>query len=194
MQSRIFCGLPVDCIVVPVFRGPGCVRCVFGVCTGFVEAPMMNPARARVHPRADTLPGTNQEQGNMQAAGSFEVKIIPQSEDKAEGSTLGRMLLDKKYHGPLDAMGKGEMLTVGTATQGSAVYVAVERVSGMLDGKSGSFALHHRGIMRRGEPELAISVVPDSGTGELTGLSGTLTIRIEAGGQHFYEFSYELAG
>jgi len=127
----------------------------------------------------------------LQASGSFTVKITPQSEDKAVGSTLNRMLLEKQFHGDLDAQGKGEMLTVGTDTKGSAVYVAVERVTGTLHGKTGSFALSHRGIMTRGVPELTISVVPDSGTGELQGISGTLGIKIEAG-QHFYTFDYVL--
>ena len=130
----------------------------------------------------------------MQATGSFDVKITPQSEDKAEGSTLNRLLLEKQFHGELEAQGRGEMLSVSTDTKGSAAYVAVERVVGTLNGKSGSFALHHRGIMTRGEPQLIISVVPDSGTGELAGISGTLGIRIEAGGKHFYDFDYELAG
>jgi hypothetical protein len=127
----------------------------------------------------------------MQAIGSFTVKITPQSEDKGDGATLGRMLLEKQFNGDLQAQGRGEMLTAGTDTKGSAVYVAVERVTGILNGKAGSFALHHRGIMTRGMPELQISVVPDSGAGELLGISGTLAIKIEAG-QHFYVFDYTL--
>ena len=125
----------------------------------------------------------------MQATGSFIVKITPQSEDKAEGSILGRMLLEKEFSGDLQAQGKGEMLSVGTDTKGSAAYVAVERVIGNLQGKSGSFALHHRGIMTRGAPQLLITVVPDSGTGELRGIAGTLDITIDAG-KHSYVFDY----
>ena len=127
----------------------------------------------------------------MQATGSFTVKITPQSEDKGDGSTLGRMLLEKLFTGDLEAQGEGEMLTAGTDTKGSTVYVAVERVTGILNGRSGSFALHHRGIMTQGVPELQISVVPDSGTVELLGISGTLAIKIEAG-QHFYVLDYTL--
>jgi len=129
----------------------------------------------------------------MRATGRFTVKITPQSEDKGEGSALGRLLLEKQFEGELEASGKGEMLSAGTEVKGSAVYVAVERVTGSLKGRQGSFALYHRGVMRRGAPELEVHVVPDSGSGELEGLSGTLGIRIEAG-QHYYDFDYSLPG
>ena len=125
------------------------------------------------------------------ARGSFEVQINPQMEDKAEGSTLGRMSLDKQFQGDLEATGKGEMLTAGTDT-GSAVYVAIERVTGTLHGRSGSFALMHIGTMTRDAQQLTITVVPDSGAGQLVGLAGKLAITI-VDGQHFYDFEYTLA-
>ena len=102
------------------------------------------------------------------------------------------MSLDKAFHGPLEATSKGEMLTAGGSVKGSAGYVAIERVSGALNGRRGTFALQHSGTMTRGEPQLTITVVPDSGTGDLAGLSGRMTIEI-AGGAHSYGFDYALA-
>lgn len=126
------------------------------------------------------------------ATGPFDVKITPEEEpNRAEDSTLGRMKLDKQFHGDLEAVGKGTMLTAMTDVKGSAVYVAIERVTGTLHGHRGSFALAHKGTMTRGAQELTIQVVPDSGTGELQGLSGTMKINIIEG-KHFYEFEYQL--
>jgi len=131
------------------------------------------------------------------ASGPFEVKLTPQSTDApappAEGATLGRLTLDKQYKGELDGQSKGEMLSAMTAVQGSAGYVAVERVHGALHGRTGSFALLHTGVMARGEQRLTISVVPDSGTGDLTGLAGHMKIVLTEG-RHAYEFEYELPG
>lgn len=126
------------------------------------------------------------------ASGAFDVKITPQTNSGGEGGAVGRMALDKQYHGDLEATAKGEMLTAGTAVEGSAVYVAIEQVSGTLHGKAGAFALYHTGVMTRGAPHLSITVVPDSGTGQLAGLAGTMLIRIEPGGKHFYDFDYTL--
>ena len=127
------------------------------------------------------------------ATGTFEVKINPQSEDKGEGSTIGRMSLDKQFHGDLEAAGKGEMLYASsTAVQGSGSYVAVERVTGKLNGKTGSFALAHKGTMAAGKQQMDITIVPDSGAGELAGISGTLKIIITADGKHSYELEYAL--
>jgi hypothetical protein len=126
------------------------------------------------------------------AAGALEVKVDPQGEaDKAEGSTLGRYSLDKQYHGDLEATAKGTMLTAGTDVKGSAGYVALERVTGTLQGRSGSFVLQHSGTMAHGELQLSITVVPDSGTGQLTGIAGKMNIIIAAG-KHSYEFDYTL--
>jgi len=127
----------------------------------------------------------------VHASGTFEVKMEPQSEDKAEGASLGRMGLSKQFHGGLDGASTGEMLTAMSAVKGSAGYVAMERFSGTLDGRSGSFVLQHSGTMTRGEQQLSVTVVPDTGTGQLAGLAGTMTIQI-AGGKHSYEFAYSI--
>lgn len=129
----------------------------------------------------------------MKATGTFDVKITPQASDLApEGPNLGRMALDKQYHGDLSAAAKGEMITAaGIAVKESAAYSAVERVSGTLHGKKGAFALQHTGVMTRGTPSLNITVVPDSATGELEGMTGTMQIIIE-GKQHSYVLEYEL--
>jgi hypothetical protein len=124
-------------------------------------------------------------------SGTFEVKLAPQAEDKGEGSTLGRMSIDKQFHGDLEANSKGEMLTAMTEVKGSAGYVAIERVSGTLEGRKGSFVLLHRGIMTGGGQDLSITVVPDSGSGELVGLAGKMDVRI-ADGKHFYDLEYTL--
>ncbi|HEY2019299.1 MAG TPA: DUF3224 domain-containing protein [Bryobacteraceae bacterium] len=127
------------------------------------------------------------------AIGTFEVKLTPQSpDDPADAAPLGRMTIDKQFHGDLEAVSKGQMLAAGTAVQGSAGYVAMERVSGSLKGRSGSFVLQHSGSMTRGTPQLSVTVVPDSGTGDLAGLTGKMSIQI-AGGKHSYEFEYTLA-
>jgi hypothetical protein len=127
------------------------------------------------------------------ATGTFEVKLTPQTpDDKSAGPVVSRMSIDKQFHGDLEATSTGEMLAVGTAVQGSAGYVAMEHVSGTLHGRSGTFALQHNGAMTRGSPQLSVTVVPDSGTGQLMGLSGRMMIEI-AGGKHSYDFEYTLA-
>jgi hypothetical protein len=127
-----------------------------------------------------------------QASGTFEVKLNPQPpDDKAEGSTLGRMSIDKQFHGDLEATSKGEMLTAMTEVKGSAGYVAIERVTGTLHGRSGSFVLQHSGSLTRSAPQQSITVVPDSGTGQLVGLAGKMTVTI-ADGKHSYDFEYTL--
>ena len=127
-----------------------------------------------------------------QAIGTFEVAMQPLSEpDAAPGAALGRMLLEKQFHGDLLAVGKGEMLTALTGVEGSAGYVAIERVTGTLNGRTGSFVLQHSGIMSRGDQQLSISVVPDSGTEQLTGISGVFSLTI-VDGKHGYVFDYSL--
>jgi len=127
-----------------------------------------------------------------QANGTFEVKLVPQSlENATADAMLGRMTIDKQFHGDLEGNSKGSMLTAGTSVPGSAGYVAIERVAGSLHGRKGSFTLQHTGTMTRGTPQLTVSVVPDSGTGELQGLSGSFTIQIESG-KHSYQFDYTL--
>ena len=129
------------------------------------------------------------------ASGPFDVKIAPQKPDNpvSEAANIARMSIDKQYHGDLEATGKGEMLATSPDAKGSGVYVAVERVTGSLKGRGGSFLLHHTGIMTRGVPQLTIEVVPDSGTGQLAGLTGKMTINIAKDGKHSYDFEYTLA-
>jgi hypothetical protein len=128
----------------------------------------------------------------MHASGTFEVKLAAQPPAPGvEPAALGRMSIDKRFQGDLKATSLGEMLSAGTAVPGSAGYVAIERVTGTLGGREGSFVLMHYGVMERGTPSLRVSVVPDSGTGGLEGIRGELTIRIEQG-RHEYGFEYEL--
>ena len=124
------------------------------------------------------------------AKGSFEVDLRPQTPNEHEQAAgMGRMTIDKRFEGDLVATSKGEMLAAMTPVEGSAGYVAIERVSGVLHGRAGSFALQHTGLMNRGQPSLIITVVPDSGTDALAGLSGTMTIDTSNGG-HAYTFDY----
>ena len=126
------------------------------------------------------------------ATGTFEVKLTPQpADDAGAGSSLGRLTIDKQFHGDLEATSQGQMLTAGTAVKDSAGYVAIERVTGALMGRTGSFVFQHSGTMTRGAPQLSVTVVPDSGTGELAGLTGSMTILI-ADGKHSYQFEYAL--
>ena len=128
------------------------------------------------------------------AKGEFDVKLGPLAAfapDAPDGPPLGRMSIDKQYRGDIVAASVGEMLTAGSPQKGSAGYVAVERVTGTLHGRRGSFALQHNGVMTRGTGELTVIVVPDSGTGELQGLKGEMAIII-GGGKHSYEMEYEL--
>jgi len=127
------------------------------------------------------------------AAGAFDVKIAPQQlSDVAAGPSLGRMSIDKQYHGDLEATGKGEMLTaMSSDVKTSGTYVAVERVEGTLHGHKGGFCLAHTGTMNRGAQQLTITIVPDSGIGDLKGITGALSIKIEEG-KHFYDLEYTL--
>jgi hypothetical protein len=130
---------------------------------------------------------------NQHVTGPFDVKITPQKPDTqiARAANLARLTIDKRYHGDLEAIAKGEMLAAQTEVKGSAGYVALERVSGKLKGRSGSFVLQHNGTMNRGTAELAVTVVPDSGAGELRGLSGKMKIVIAPDGAHSYEFDFK---
>jgi hypothetical protein len=129
---------------------------------------------------------------NHHAAGPFDVTLTPEPGDPPAGSApLGRMTLAKRFHGDLEATGSGVMISVMGEVKGSAAYSAIERVTGSLHGREGSFVLQHTGVMNRGVPSLAITVVPDSGTGALAGLRGTMAIAIDAG-KHAYVFDYAL--
>jgi hypothetical protein len=124
----------------------------------------------------------------QRATGTFEVKLTPQT---AADALPGRMTIDKQFRGDIDGTSKGEMLAAMTDVKGSAGYVAIERITGKLAGRGGTFVLQHSGTMTRGTPHLVIRVVPDSGTGELAGITGTMTIDI-ADGKHSYVFEYTL--
>jgi len=157
---------------------PGIAALVLAVCLGFT-------AYSQTQPAGQKGPATT-----MHATGPFEVKLAPQ-DDKIDPE-LGRMTIDKQFHGDLEATSKGQMLTGGSNPRSSGVYVAVEKVNGTLKGRKGTFILHHTGIMDHGKPELSISVVPESGTGELAGLTGKMNIIIAEGGKHSYDFEYTL--
>jgi hypothetical protein len=126
------------------------------------------------------------------AHGTFDVQLNPQTPAANVGDpTIGRLSIDKQFHGDLEGTSKGEMLATSGNVDGSAGYVALERVTGTLAGRTGTFALQHTGLMTRGAPQLTILVVPDSGTGDLATLSGTLTIDM-SDGQHNYNLEYTL--
>ena len=143
--------------------------------------------RARTQPQSQS---GKESPLTLHATGPFDVKVVPQ-DDKSEDPLFGRMMIDKQYHGDLEGTGKGQMLTAGTSVKGSGAYVAIEKVTGSVKGRSGSFALQHSGTMTQGAPQLTITVVPDSGTGELKGIRGKMGINI-ADGKHSYDFEYTL--
>ena len=128
----------------------------------------------------------------MNISGEFDVNLSP-LEFSANGENeidLGRVSINKTFHGELEATSKGEMLSAMTSVQGSAGYVAIEQVIGKLSGRQGSFVFQHYGILDRGKDRLILEVVPDSGSAELAGLVGAMTIKIEEG-KHYYQFEYE---
>jgi len=126
------------------------------------------------------------------ATGTFQVKVTPRSDEHLAEAMIGRMTIDKHFSGDIVGTSKGQMLSAGGSVKGSAGYVAMEKVTGSLAGRQGTFVLQHTGIMNRGVPSLTITVVPDSGTEELIGLTGTLAI-IVADGKHSYEMNYSFA-
>lgn len=148
---------------------------------------------ARITQTHSAEPNTPKKAAPMskQANGTFEVKLNVQTDEKVGDPTVGRMSIDKQFHGDLEATSKGQMLSTVTEVKGSAGYVAIERVTGTLQGRAGSFSLQHTGTMNRGVPELSVTVIPDSGTGQLVGLTGKMNIII-TDGKHSYEFNYTL--
>jgi hypothetical protein len=125
------------------------------------------------------------------AKGTFDVKVLPQTDDVDIGDpTIGRFALEKQFHGDLDAISKGQMLG-SRSDNGAGGYVAIERISGSLSGHKGSFSLQHIGTMQGGKSTMDVQVVPGSGSGELEGISGRMTIII-ADGKHSYDFQYSL--
>jgi Protein of unknown function (DUF3224) len=150
-----------------------------------VGAWAQNPAKQQAAPATEKVM-TNH------ATGTFEVKLTPQAAEDGADASLGRMSIDKQFHGDLEGTSKGYMLSSATTiVKGSGGYVAMERVTGTLKGRAGSFVLQHSGTMTRGIPQLIVTVVPDSGADQLTGIAGTFTIKIEAG-KHSYVFDYTL--
>lgn len=125
------------------------------------------------------------------ASGRFDVKVTPM-DDKTADPSLGRYTLDKQYHGDLEGTGSGQMLSAGSPAKGAGGYVAMEKVTGTLQGRTGSFVLQHSGTMAAGVPQMTITVVPESGTGQLEGIAGTMTIKIAPDGKHSYELDYTL--
>jgi hypothetical protein len=144
--------------------------------------------------QADVRDGASkQKETTMTARGTFDVKVTQQPQDDSAAGPFGRLFLDKQFHGDLNATSKGQMLGAFTAVEGSGAYVALELVTGTLNGKKGSFMLQHKGTMRKGAYTMNVTVVPDSGTDELAGISGAMTIIIE-GGKHSYVFEYTFEG
>jgi uncharacterized protein DUF3224 len=126
-----------------------------------------------------------------EARGTFDVKVTPQAPDDVAAGPFGRLFLDKQFHGDLEGGSKGQMLASGTGKDGSGAYVALELVTGTLNGRRGTFVLQHTGTMTKNVATMSVTVVPDSGTGDLMGLSGAMTIVI-ADGKHSYVFAYTL--
>jgi hypothetical protein len=166
------------------FRSPLTLLAAVAAVTAMSLTPTPSAAQQTVQTQA---------RSSHVAKGTFTVQMKPLSESGfGDGNAnLGRLSLDKTFEGDLVAVGKGEMLTAMTQTKGSAGYVAIERVTGTLHGRKGSFVLQHSGQMDKGAQSLSIRVVADSGAGDLIGLEGTLKIRIEAG-KHFYDLEYSL--
>jgi hypothetical protein len=159
----------------------GICLCLAFIAAGFTQTHSPGPAAVQ-----------KERAVSSHAVGGFDVKLTPEDlADEGADANLGRMSIDKQFHGDLEGTSKGEMLTAATSVKGSAGYVAIERVTGALQGRNGSFVLQHIGVMNRGTPDLKITVVPDSGTGQLVGLSGTMTIKI-TDGKHSYDFEYTL--
>jgi len=152
-----------------------------------------SPKSSETTPRPTPGPTKREAVMPLHATGPFDVKIDPQAPDeKGGGPAIGRMFFDKQFHGDLEATSKGTMLASGTGAKGSSGgYVALEIVTGTLKGHTGTFVLQHSATMNRGVPTLSVTVVPDSGTGQLTGLTGKMNIII-AEGKHSYDFEYTL--
>jgi hypothetical protein len=176
---------------------PASTRASTSLCSRLAAACLTLLALATIATRAQTDPKpsapTKKAILSLHATGPFEVKINPQPPDeKGGGAAIGRMFLDKQFHGDLEATSKGTMLAAGTgAKNSSGGYVALEIVTGTLKGRTGTFVLQHSATMNRGVPQLSITVVPDSGTGQLTGLAGKMNILI-TDGKHSYDLEYTL--
>lgn len=170
---------------------PGFATVAFCAALVFAQQPAGSSRKSLNPTRASATNGTAMNH----AHGSFDVKITPQPPDNdvSKAASLGRMTIDKQFHGDMEGTSKGEMLSAMSAdVKNSGVYVAIERVTADLGGRKGSFVLHHTGIMDRGQQHLAITVAPDSGTEGLKGITGTMNITIMPEGKHLYDFDYQL--
>jgi hypothetical protein len=154
------------------------------LCAGSMAQTQTHPQESNTAQKAPPM--------SKHATGTFDVKLNVQTDEKIGDPSVGRMSIDKVFHGDLEATSKGQMLSTITEVKGSAGYVAIERVTGTLQGRTGSFSLQHNATMNRGVPELNVIVIPDSGTGQLVGLTGKLNIIIASDGKHSYEFDYTL--
>jgi hypothetical protein len=164
------------------------VSLLAGICLCLALAAL---GHAQSQPAAHNAP-TKEKVVTSHAGGTFEVKLTPEAAEDGADAGLGRMSIDKQFHGDLEGISKGFMLSsAATIVKGSGGYVAMERVTGTLNGRSGRFVLQHSGTMTRGTPQLSVTVVPDSGTDQLEGLAGTMTIKID-NGKHSYDFEYAL--
>jgi hypothetical protein len=158
--------------------------CLF-ICVVYLARAQTQAPAPRAIQKGNVMP--------VRASGTFEVRLTPRaSKEDDEGANLVRMSMGKEFRGDLAAVGKGEMLASNMGDKGSGGYVAMERVSGTLHGRRGTFVLQHSGTMARGATQLSITVVPESGTDQLAGLEGKMTIKV-AGGKHYYDFEYTLA-
>lgn len=151
---------------------------------GLAVTPFASMPPVSAHMRKGAVMSTH-------ASGTFDVSFTPQADQGVGDPTVGRMAIDKRFHGDLEGTSLGQMLAAATDVKDSAGYVAIERVRGTLHGRRGTFALQHTGTMNRGVPTLSVTVVPDSGTDQLGGLTGAMTIKI-VDGRHLYEFDYVL--
>jgi Protein of unknown function (DUF3224) len=147
------------------------------------------PANAQMKPRRQSVIGKGAIV-TTHAKGTFDVKVTAAAECAGDAA-IGRFLLDKQFHGGLEGTSDGEMLAAGAVAKGSGGYVAMEKVTGRLDGRKGTFVLQHSGTMTAGVPQMTVTVVPDSGTEQLIGIAGTMIIKIDAG-KHSYDFAYTL--
>jgi len=167
------------------YPNPGVIALIaLSLCVAHVAAAQASPAQAS---------GNKEAAVTGHATGTFDVKLTPQpADEQAKAAGIGRMSGDKQWHGDLSGTSKVEMLSFGTGAKGSSGgYVALEQFTGTLAGRSGSFVLQQSGTMTRGVPTLSISVIPDSGTGQLAGITGTMNITI-SDGKHSYDFNYTL--
>ena len=169
-------------------------RIAHAIVVGSVALCLIAPHPAAAQAAGSTGAAHQETIAMSRASGTFEVQLAPQAKDDyADGAALGRLTIDKQFRGDLAGASRGQMLTAITPVKGSAGYVAMELVTGTLAGRTGTFALQHSGTMNRGAASLVLTVVPDSGTGELTGLAGSMTIEI-SNGKHSYQLDYTIPG